>query len=171
MPLDYQPSCPLLLVKLVTTYIHIFNLSSLIHIKIMSNSWFTHKTLSQSCINIPIKPLNNNSYKYQLNIQAQREPNSGRILAQLVAQVGGSRSSEKDSRSSKLPLPRRELDPHTTTASAHSRLSETPLAWARLPSPEQDTRSLKTKLVAWATLRVKSLGESLLISPGRDRLA
>ena len=57
-------------VKLVTIYIHIFNLSSIIHIKIMSNSWFTHKTLSQSCINIPIKSSYNNSYKYQLNIQA-----------------------------------------------------------------------------------------------------
>jgi len=60
-------------VKLVTTYIHIFNLSSIIHIKIMSNSWFTHKTLSQSYINIPIKPSYNNLYKYQLNIQAQRD--------------------------------------------------------------------------------------------------
>jgi len=68
-------------VKLVTTYIHIFNLSSIIHIKILSNSWFTHKTLSQSCIIIPIKPSYNNSYKYQLNIQAQREPKSERILA------------------------------------------------------------------------------------------
>jgi len=90
--------------------------------------------------------------------------NPRHTLAQLFAQAEGSRSSERVSRSSELPSPRRELDTQKE-ASAHSRLGESPLAWAR--------RSLAQNWVGRLSdpSRGKGLGESLPISPRRDRIA
>jgi len=74
---------------------------------------------------------------------------------------------KKDSHSSELPLPRRELDPHTTTTSAHSCLGETPLAWARhllaqnwvgrLSDPSRKKYGRASPHLAWA--RQARLGE------------
>jgi len=127
----------------IYVYIYIFNHSSITHIKLMPNSWFTHITLSQSCIIIPGNPSYNNLYKHKLYIQAQRQTNSLCILAQLFAQARESRSSEKDSRLGELPSPRGELDTHNSGLCALSlrrdspRLSET-LARSKLSwSPER----------------------------------
>jgi len=55
-------------------------------------------------------PLYNNPIKYKPNIHEQGNTKPERTLAQLFAQVEGSRSSERVSRSGELPSPRRELD-------------------------------------------------------------
>ena len=114
-------------------------------------------------------PLYNNPINYMPNIQEQeRNTKLECTLAQLFAQVEGSHSGERDSRSGELRSPRRELDISGTGPNALARLGE-------LSSPERGILSLKNQdhslerqlaQQVWASLCQSRLGEP--DSLGRD---
>jgi len=90
--------------------------------------------------------------KHALSTQSQESHPTLRCLAQSLAQAEGSRSGETCSlRRAPLRLGEGSME-HSGNITG-SRLSETPLAWARCSLAQE------FKQVAWATFRAKALGE------------
>jgi len=86
-----------------------------------------------------------------INIQKQRKQGANPPLVQPLAKAEGSPSGERDSRSGKLPSPRRELD----------NLEQWPFALARLgeiSSLERGILSLKKRMARLSDNSRKRLG-------------